>query len=380
MADLGVFICYRRSDASAEAGRLYEALRRRYGRDHLFMDVGIVPGDDWVDAIERAVSGCDVLLAVIGREWLAATDEQGRPRLTQDYDRVRLEIEAALRQGKPVVPVLVEEASMPDDHELPESLRALHRRQAIRVSHATFQRDFAELMRALRMIERKKPVAPAAPEPATSPLESAALAPPRPAPDGAWDARPPATLPALLASLRTMPLTAVLGGVAVVTLIAAAYIGASLAARAPSHSPGPTGPIGATDTKEELLGHVAPSLRAGCTEIDAGNAIVVVECPSGDSLYVKYAGYGDVGALGAEFENWVASIDGEPTEGGDCSDTSSWPVMDNTLVGRELCGNYGDPHILWTHERYLIFGRAWGYTGADNLFTFYRDVAGQLTE
>src|SRR5215213_7281578 len=119
------------------------------------MDVdSLRPGEDWVVAVEGAVTRCDVLLAIIGPDWASAADSDGKLRLHNELDRVRLEIEAALRNSKPVIPVLVEGASMPTSDELPETLKALLRRHAIRVSHATFESDLGALVRALRIIDR----------------------------------------------------------------------------------------------------------------------------------------------------------------------------------------------------------------------------------
>src|SRR3954471_18952432 len=155
--DLTVFISYRRADSSADAGRLYDALRRRFGRENLFMDVdSLRPGEDWVDAVEAALTRSDVLLAIIGPSWAGAKDEDGELRLHKELDRVRLEIEAALRNEKPVIPVLVEAASMPTSDQLPDSLKALLRRHAIRISHATFESDLSALVRALRTIDKQR--------------------------------------------------------------------------------------------------------------------------------------------------------------------------------------------------------------------------------
>ncbi|MDP8905097.1 MAG: TIR domain-containing protein [Chloroflexota bacterium] len=154
---LTIFISYRRSDTRGGAGRLYDALRRRFGKDRLFMDVdNLVPGQDWVHAVEDAVARCDVLLALIGDQWLSVTDASGTRRLDDDLDPVRLEIEAALRQGKPVIPVLFDDARMPAAEELPESLRPLRRRHAMRLAHESFRYDLEPLVRALRAIEKAK--------------------------------------------------------------------------------------------------------------------------------------------------------------------------------------------------------------------------------
>ncbi len=111
MPDVTLFISYRRADTSADAGRVYDALRRRYGRDSLFMDVdSLQPGQDWVEVIEEAVNKSDVLLALIGPDWSGVRDDSGSRRLDNEFDRVRLEIEAALKADKAVIPVLFEDA------------------------------------------------------------------------------------------------------------------------------------------------------------------------------------------------------------------------------------------------------------------------------
>jgi len=155
--DLTIFISYRRSDTRADAGRLYDALRRRFGRDQLFMDVdSLQPGQDWVAAVEAAVAQSDVLLAVIGDEWSTVVDATGKRRIEDDLDRVRLEIEAALKQQKLVIPVLFEDAHMPTAEELPDSLQPLRRRNAMHLAHDTFRYDLEPLVHSLRTIEANK--------------------------------------------------------------------------------------------------------------------------------------------------------------------------------------------------------------------------------
>src|SRR5215510_7657864 len=96
----GIFISYRRDDCSGHAGRLYDALSLRFGSERLFMDIDTLqPGEDFVEAIEKAVGSCDVLLALIGRQWVTSSDAQGQRRLENPNDFVRLEIEAALARN-----------------------------------------------------------------------------------------------------------------------------------------------------------------------------------------------------------------------------------------------------------------------------------------
>ena len=95
-----IFISYRRDDSAGHAGRLYDRLRDHFGPDQVFMDIdAIVAGRDFVDAVRRAVRGCDGLVAIIGREWLTISDASGSRRLDDPGDLVRQEIATALDLG-----------------------------------------------------------------------------------------------------------------------------------------------------------------------------------------------------------------------------------------------------------------------------------------
>ena len=110
---------YRRGDAAGNAGRLHEALAERFGEENVFMDIDTIePGVDFVEAIEHAVGSCDVFLAMTGQHWLTAADQWGQRRLDHADDFVRLEIEAALRRGIRVIPVLVQDVEMPTADQL----------------------------------------------------------------------------------------------------------------------------------------------------------------------------------------------------------------------------------------------------------------------
>ena len=99
-----VFISYRREETAYPAGWLYDRLAQHFGAAQIFKDVDSIPlGDDFVEVIDRAVGSCDVLLALIGAQWLTITDVHGR-RLDDPNDFVRLEIEAALASQGPYHP------------------------------------------------------------------------------------------------------------------------------------------------------------------------------------------------------------------------------------------------------------------------------------
>ncbi|MDQ0924525.1 hypothetical protein QF038_003033 [Pseudarthrobacter sp. W1I19] len=145
-----IFISYRREETAYPAGWLYDRLADRYGGGQVFKDVDSIQlGDDFVESITRAVGSCDVVLVLIGDEWLTITDEHGRRRLDDPDDFVRLEVQAALTRNVRVIPILVDTARMPRADELPESLARLVRRQALEFSPARFEFDTSRLFKVL---------------------------------------------------------------------------------------------------------------------------------------------------------------------------------------------------------------------------------------
>ena len=150
MPDRRIFVSYRRDDAAAHAGRLHDQLTARSGPGNVFMDIDTIqPGDDFVEAIARAIDSCDVFLLLVGPRWLASSDADGRPRLDNPDDYVRIEVQTALTRSIRVIPLLVQGARMPASDELPAPLRTLARRQAFDLSDQRWKRDVAELVERL---------------------------------------------------------------------------------------------------------------------------------------------------------------------------------------------------------------------------------------
>jgi TIR domain len=155
-----IFISYRRDDSAGYAQAIYRELVRRFSKDQVFMDVDTVqPGVDFVRAIEGAVSGCDVLLAVIGKRW-ANVDNSAPSRLDDPDDFVRLEISTALARDIRVIPVLVEGMPMPKVETLPTPLKALTRRNAMEISHTRFEYDVERVVSAVRLTLGQRQDAP----------------------------------------------------------------------------------------------------------------------------------------------------------------------------------------------------------------------------
>jgi hypothetical protein len=145
-----IFISYRRNETDFPAGWLYERLAAHFGPDQVFKDVDSIElGDDFAEVIANAVGACDVLLVLIGAQWLGITDEAGRRRLENSDDFVRLELEAALQRKVRIIPILVGRVRMPPAEQLPPSLGKLVNRQALELDPNRFEADTRRLVRVV---------------------------------------------------------------------------------------------------------------------------------------------------------------------------------------------------------------------------------------
>ena len=204
-----VFISYRRQETAWPARQLYELLASRFGADKIFKDVdNIQPGEDFVEKIGEAVASCDVLLALIGPQWLEAADETGARRLDDPDDFVRIEITTALTRGVLVIPILVDGARMPPASRLPGELVPLTRRQAVEINPVGFNTD--RLLAALTEALNRPPAASAA---ATAAAPAAAASTPMtaepsaPLPQQIAVEPPPAVPPPIAEESQPRPVT-----------------------------------------------------------------------------------------------------------------------------------------------------------------------------
>lgn len=142
-----VFISYRRGETAGEARALFKEFAAAVGDDSVFMDVDTIAlGRDFRKVIRERLESCDLMLALVGREWIAAKDPAGRRRLDDPNDFVRLEIETAMGRGIPVTPVLLQGAQMPTAEQLPEAIRDFAFRNGFELSHNRWESDVNELL------------------------------------------------------------------------------------------------------------------------------------------------------------------------------------------------------------------------------------------
>jgi hypothetical protein len=147
---LKIFLSYRRADSADVVGRIYDSLIQEFGRENVFKDVDSIPmGVDFRKFLADSVAQCNVFLAVIGRRWLVTED--GRRRLDDPADWVRIEIESALARNIPVVPITVSGASLPAASELPASLQDLVYRNSMAVRpDPDFHHDMRRLAESIQ--------------------------------------------------------------------------------------------------------------------------------------------------------------------------------------------------------------------------------------
>jgi hypothetical protein len=158
-----IIISYRRSDSAAIAGRIRDRLAEYYGADAIFMDIDSIPfGIDFRQQIHEVVTKNHIMLVLIGQKWMGAK-KGGMFRISGDKDDpVRIEIETALKQRMPLIPVLVGRASMPKSSALPESLQKLCFLNAAEVDDGRdFHQHLDRLIRAMdRLLTESKVGAP----------------------------------------------------------------------------------------------------------------------------------------------------------------------------------------------------------------------------
>jgi hypothetical protein len=145
-----IFLSYRRDDSASATGRLADALEAHFGDERMFRDHEIAAGENFVDAIRRSVESATVVLAIVGRRWLDVRGADGRRRLDDRGDFVRLEIELALAARVAVVPVLVEGATMPAAADLPPSLAEFSRCQAVELRDRRWRAEADALIATLQ--------------------------------------------------------------------------------------------------------------------------------------------------------------------------------------------------------------------------------------
>ena len=123
-----IFISYRRAENQWAVGHLRERLFNEFGEQHVFFDQeSILSGENWRQRLDTELARCSAVVMVFGAGWYGEQAE-GR-RIDDPNDMVRIELLAARRLDKPVVPVVIDETPPPNAATLPQELQFLLERQ-----------------------------------------------------------------------------------------------------------------------------------------------------------------------------------------------------------------------------------------------------------
>lgn len=123
-----------------------DALKLRFGAENIFLDIeSIAAGARFADVIRESIQSSTVVLIMIGPNWVNMKRGDHR-RLDDPQDNLRIEVETALRSGARVIPVLVNGATMPEPHELPEEIAELSERNAASLADSHWQYDLDKLI------------------------------------------------------------------------------------------------------------------------------------------------------------------------------------------------------------------------------------------
>jgi hypothetical protein len=155
-------MCYRRRDSAAITGHIHDRLTQRFGQDEVFLDVSAPPdGGPFPHAHEAIIKATKVMLVVIGDQWLnIRSPGKRRRRLDDPQDRVRVEVESAIKFNRRILIILADGATLPDKRRLPESIEKLPEYQALDVrAGADFDDDMKRLVTAIEGI-LKQPESP----------------------------------------------------------------------------------------------------------------------------------------------------------------------------------------------------------------------------
>jgi CHASE2 domain-containing sensor protein len=155
--DMNVFISYRRLDGNLQALLVHKELQQRLPADTIFMDVKDIGwGDDFVHAIDAQLAHADVVILIVGKQWLQMLqarergDDWVRHEVTTAL-RLRAASLAAGRKAHPrVLPLLVDGAPQLDRASLPDALKALAGIDSETFDEHASERSLNEIVNALR--------------------------------------------------------------------------------------------------------------------------------------------------------------------------------------------------------------------------------------
>ncbi|MEP7170580.1 MAG: toll/interleukin-1 receptor domain-containing protein, partial [Bacteroidota bacterium] len=146
-----IIINYRKHDSPCNSAALHQELINYFSKEAVRKDEpAIAMENDFGERIENSLEACDVLLVLIGENWLTMQDENGNVKIFSADDFVRLQIAAALKKNISVIPVLFDNTPLPKAKELPEDLKKLSELKHIDINTSRFEADTIWLVQMIK--------------------------------------------------------------------------------------------------------------------------------------------------------------------------------------------------------------------------------------
>lgn len=143
-----IFVSYRRDDTGPFALALRSELDLRLQGMPVFIDLNRIQGGDaWSNVLEDALAKTKVVVALIGDTWTGA--QEGGARIAEADDWVAREVAHGLRTNC-LLPLLVNDARIPDANLLPPALQSLASIQTLPLRTQSWEADLRMVCEALR--------------------------------------------------------------------------------------------------------------------------------------------------------------------------------------------------------------------------------------
>ncbi len=157
-----IFISYRQADNRPFVLRIRDWLIQRYGRDNVFMDFdNLPPFVRFEDYIKEHIAKVDAVIMIVGDKWLEMLRQK---EADEDRDFVRIELQTAMQQRKPVLPICINNAPFPARRDMPPDLKPLCDINAAILSDGRSFYD--EIERTIHAMEQALHFTPPPPPPA----------------------------------------------------------------------------------------------------------------------------------------------------------------------------------------------------------------------
>lgn len=121
-----VFVLCRKTRSANMIGNILNNLKAKVDVNvQLINDTFFSTDCDMEAEICLKLSECTALLAIIDKDWLSVNSENGKRKIDEPYDYVRIMIEEAMDQNIPVIPAVIEGCDLPGSDDLPSEIRGL---------------------------------------------------------------------------------------------------------------------------------------------------------------------------------------------------------------------------------------------------------------